>query len=138
MTLISKPIKKDKNKIHISSLNNSQLLEFLNYIDVKQSNGIKGTINKDQIIHKFEEIINNYNICDKQELGHINFYLRKNVCVKLYKSFSFLFKKYKINENKIKQFCIYIEKKARIVDFEMGTQYKEYIIKILKKLSMYS
>jgi len=143
LNLICKEIKnknKDINKIYITHLNNAQIYDFLNYIDVKENNYLKGKINKDQIIQKFEEIITNFNIYDndKEEFLNKKIYLRKNVCVKLYKAFRFLFKKYKINERKIKYFCKYIENKARIIDCEMGIQYKEYILSILKKLSFYN
>lgn len=145
LTLICKEIKndnKDINTISISLLNNDQLYDFLNYVDDKENNYLKTDINKENIIQIFEEIIskykNNFNESKNKDEYYIkNICLRKNVCLKLYKVFRFLFKKYKINGKKIKKFCKYIENKARMTDCEMGIKYKEYILNILKKLSTY-
>ena len=124
-----------RNKIYISQLNNAKLFDFINFIEQKENKFLKMKISKEKVIQKIEEIINRNN---NNELEVQNNYLRKNACVKLFKAFSFLFKKYKLKDSKIKQFCKYIENKARRIDYEMGILYKEYIINILKNLTVYS
>ena len=124
-----------RNKIYISQLNNAKLFDFINFIEQKENKFLKMKISKEKVIQKIEEIINRNN---NNELEVQNNYLRKNACVKLFKAFSFLFKKYKLKDSKIKQFCKYIENKARRIDYEMGFLYKESIINILKNLTVYS
>lgn len=140
LSLLSKEIKnenKETNRIHISRLNNTKIYDFLSFLEEKENKCLKNKINRQQVIQKIEEIINNNNN-NYNEIDTKNYYLRKSACIKLYKAFSFLFKKYKIKDNKIKKFCRFIENKARRIDYEMGTLYKEYIIHILKNLEVYS
>ena len=75
---------------------------------------------------------------DNREINIKNDYLRKNACLKLYKAFTFIFKKYNIKDIKIKQLCRIIESKGRQIDNNMGSTYKEYIINILKNLTDYN
>ena len=136
---------KQKNKIYIKSMNNIKIYNFLNSINENENSdnyiNMKKKINKEQVIQKFEEIINEscFNEDNEDcELNVMNYYLRKNVCCKLYKAFSFMFKKYKIKEKKIKKLCKYIEYKAREKDYNMGNEYKQYIINFLKNISAYN
>lgn len=59
----------------------------------------------------------------------------KNVCLKLYKAFHFGLKKLKLDDNEIKDICLYIEKQGRIIDNSMTNKYKEFIENVLKKIS---
>ena len=139
LSLLSKEAKnenKDTNRILISKLSNTKIYDFLSFLEEKENKCLKNKINRQQVIQKIEEIINNNN--NYNEIDTKNDYLRKSACIKLYKAFSFLFKKYKIKDNTIKKFCRFIENKARRIDYEMGTLYKEYIIHILKNLEVYS
>ena len=138
---------KEKEKIIIKPMNNIKIYDFLNSINEKENNNlymnmnIKVKVNKEQVAQKFEEIIDEVNYDEENEdseLNVMNYYLRKNACCKLYKAFSFLFKKYKIKETKIKKLCKYIEYKAREKDYNMGSEYKQYIINFLKNISEYS
>jgi len=127
----------NENKIYIKRMNNIKIYNFLNSIDEKDNYNLKIKISKKQVIQKFEEVIKD-EIDEYDKLNVINNYLRKNACLKLYKVFSFIFKKYKIKESKIKNFCKYIEYKARKKDYNMGTKYKQFIINFLKKIGTYN
>lgn len=144
LSLLSKEIKNentdinlDKNKIYISEISSSKIFNFLNFLEQKDNKIIIKNINKEDVIQKLNEIVNHNNIDDnKKDIK--NDFLRKSACVKLYKTFSFLLRKYNINEEEIKKLCRIIENKARIFDNEMGKFYKEYIINVLKNLAIYS
>ena len=60
---------------------------------------------------------------------------RKNVCLKLYKAFKFALKRLNMKDSDIRNICLYIEQKGRMLDNSMSDQYKKYIGNILKKLS---
>ena len=154
LTIICKELKNEclnydnKNKINIISMSNTEIYSFLKYISYNQNESkdiyIKEKNNKKYTIKKFNEIINIYqneyeciNTDDNADKIYIRkYYLRKMVCLKLYKAFSFLFRKYKIKDKKIKRFCKYIEYKARERDYEMGEEYKQYIINVLKRIGV--
>lgn len=139
LSLLSKELKlenKEINKIYISEINNSKIFHFLNFIEQKGNKIIKIKINKEQVIEKINDIINDNSNYEYNDLDIKKIYLRKNVCIKLYKTFSLLFKRYNIDDKDIKKFCRIIENKARIIDYGMGNLYKEYIINILKNLSI--
>ena len=144
LSLLSKEIKNentdinlDKNKIYISEISSSKIFHFLNFLEQKDNKIIIKNINKEDVIQKLNEIVNQNNKDDNKKDIKKDF-LRKSACVKLYKTFSFLFRKYNINEKQIKKLCRIIENKARIFDNEMGKLYKEYIINVLKNLAIYS
>ena len=127
-------IKEKIKKKYISRMNDLKIYSFLNYIKQKRNNYLKEKINKVVIIKTIEEIISdegNSNI----ELDVKKHILRKNACLNLYKAFNFIFKKYSIEDIKIKQLCRIIEKRGRKIDNSMGSHYKEYIIKILNSLT---
>ena len=65
-----------------------------------------------------------------------NRYLRKMVCLKLYKALHFALKNYSLDEEQIKHICLYIEIQGRISDISMGPKYKEFIETILKRISV--
>ena len=65
-----------------------------------------------------------------------NRYLRKMVCLKLYKALHFALKNYSLDEEQIKHICLYIEIQGRISDISMGQKYKEFIETILKRISV--
>jgi hypothetical protein len=134
----------NENRINITHMNNISLYNFLNsFDDYEKENVLKRRINREHIIRKFEEIANLYedeeNEYNAYEFGGRvkNNFLRKMACVKLYKAFKFLFKKYNIKKQSIRKFCKFIEDKARKVDYDMGLKYKEYIINVLKSISIH-
>jgi hypothetical protein len=137
----------NENRINIIHMNNISLYNFLNSFedDYEKENMLKRRINREHIIRKFEKIVNDYDDEDEENEynafecgGRIkNNFLRKMACVKLYKAFKFLFKKYNIKKEYIRKFCKFIEDKARKEDYDMGLKYKEYIINVLKSISIH-
>ncbi len=88
--------------------------------------------NKEKIelkINELENIIKNSNAEIK------NSYLRKNVCLKLYKALNYGLKNYNLKEKDIKTICLYIENQGRIIDNSMTDKYKEFIDNIFKNIS---
>jgi hypothetical protein len=135
----------NENRINITHMNNISLYNFLNSFDdvYEKESVLKRRINREHIIRKFEEIANLYEDEENEYnayeyVGRVkNNFLRKMACVKLYKAFKFLFKKYNIKKQSIRKFCKFIEDKARKVDYDMGLKYKEYIINVLKSISIH-
>jgi hypothetical protein len=135
----------NENRINIIHMNNISLYNFLNSFedDYEKENMLKRRINREHIIRKFEEIANLYedeeNEYNAYEFGGRvkNNFLRKMACVKLYKAFKFLFKNYNIKKQSIRKFCKFIEDKARKTDYDMGFKYKEYIINVLRSISIH-
>jgi hypothetical protein len=137
----------DENRINITHMNNNSLYKFLNSLedDYEKGNVLKGRINREHIIRKFEKIVNDYDDEDEENEynafecgGRIkNNFLRKMACVKLYKAFKFLFKNYNIKKQSIRKFCKFIEDRARKTDYDMGLKYKEYIINVLRSISIH-
>ena len=137
----------NENRINITHMSNTSLYNFLNSLgdDYEKEKFLKGRINREHIVKKFEEIINEYDD-DDEENEYYNYeyggrvknnFLRKMACVKLYKAFKFLFKNYNIKKQSIRKFCKFIEDKARKTDYDMGLKYKEYIINVLKSISIH-
>ena len=84
---------------------------------------------RSKITQMENDIENNKNIEIK------NRYLRKMVCLKLYKALHFALKNFALDEEQIKHICLYIEIQGRILDMSMGQKYKEFIETILKGIS---
>ena len=85
---------------------------------------------KNKISKSENEIENNKNIEIK------NKYLRKMVCLKLYKALHFALKNFDLDEDQIKHICLYIEIQGRLLDMSMGIKYKEFIENVLKRISV--
>lgn len=65
-------------------------------------------------------------------------YLRKRVCCKLYCVFHILFNNINyVSDDDIKNLCVALEAKAREIDKDMSSQYKNYIANIFKKIKTY-
>ena len=65
-------------------------------------------------------------------------YLRKRVCCKLYCVFHILFNNINyVSDDDIKNLCVALEAKAREIDKDMSSQYKNYIGNIFKKIKTY-
>ena len=65
-------------------------------------------------------------------------YLRKRVCCKLYCVFHILFTNINyVSDDDIKNLCVALEAKAREIDKDMSSQYKNYIGNIFKKIKTY-
>lgn len=137
-------IEEKKKKYKICLLNNNDLLYLLNinnnYTNKNNENEINSNINNKQIndldkeniklkINELENEIKSINIEIK------NKYLRKMVCLKLFKALNYGLKNYNLKENDIKSLCLYIEIQARIIDNSMTNKYKEFIENIIKNIS---
>ena len=119
----------NKHKLNIGLLKYTDLF---NILDINITNNEISGISKEKVILKIKEIENEIK-GGKDEVK--NEYLRKNVCLKLYKAFSFALKNFGLQECEIKNICLFIEKKGRIIDNSMNDKYKEFIEDILKKIS---
>ena len=109
---------KNENEINFEKIN-------IKNID---KNAIREKI-KNKIIKLGNEIENNKNVEIK------NKYLRKMVCLKLYKALHFALKNFDLDEDQIKHICLYIEIQGRLLDMTMGIKYKEFIENVLKRIS---
>ena len=138
-------VEENKQKLNICLVNYPELIKILN---IKNDNKNENEINLENInninnidkniigeklknkISKLEnEIENNKNIEIK------NKYLRKMVCLKLYKALHFALKNFDLDEDQIKHICLYIEIQGRLLDISMGIKYKEFIENVLKRIS---
>ena len=132
-------VEENKKKLKINILTNSDLL---NLLDISNENKVglnNDNYNNDEelktekIKFKINEIENNI-----KNYGNIdvkNNYLRRMVCLKLYKALNFALKNLNLKENEIKNICLYIEAQGRAIDNSMTSKYKEFIENIFKKIS---
>ena len=119
----------NKQKLNIGLLKYNDLF---NLLDITGTNNEICEVDKEKVILKIKEIENEMK-GDKDDIK--NECLRKNVCLKLYKAFSFALKNFDFKESDIKHLCLYIEKKGRIIDNTMNDKYKEFIEGVLKRIS---
>ncbi len=121
----SKPTQNEqkKQKINIGSLQYNDLYDLL---DIKE----KDT----ELLYMINEM-KNKEMGEKVKDEVKKESLRKNVCLKLYKAFKFSLKHLNLKDNDIRNICLIIEKKGRMLDNSMDAKYKKYIENILKKLS---
>ena len=138
-------VEENKQKLNICLVNYPELIKILNIkndnkneneINLENINGINnidkniiGEKLKNKISKLENEIENNKNIEIK------NKYLRKMVCLKLYKALHFALKNFDLDEDQIKHICLYIEIQGRLLDMSMGIKYKEFIENVLKRIS---
>ena len=122
-------------KYNLCLIKYTDLLNLLN-INKKNKNNKNKEINtfdkkvfQSKINELKSEIDNNKNLIIK------NNYLRKMVCLKLYKALHFALKNFDLDEDQIKHICLYIEIQGRLLDMTMGIKYKEFIENILKRIS---
>ena len=138
-------IEEKKKKYKICLLNNNDLLYLLNINNndtgnKNDENRKNFNINKNELIdldkEKIHLKINDLkNKIKSKNLEIKNKYLRKMVCLKLFKALNFGLKNYNFKENDIRIICLYIETQARIIDNSMTSKYKEFIENIIKKIS---
>ena len=133
-------IDEKKKKYKICLLNNNNLLYLLNINNNDTANKDDNSIDKKELndldkekiqlkINELENRIKSINLEIK------NKYLRKMVCLKLFKALNFGLKNYNLKENDIKIICLYIETQARIVDNSITNKYKDFIENIIKNIS---
>ena len=140
----SSQLEENKQKLNICLVNYPKLITLL---DIKKDSKTENEINlekiniknidknaireriKNKIIKLGNEIENNKNVEIK------NKYLRKMVCLKLYKALHFALKNFDLDEDQIKHICLYIEIQGRLLDMTMGIKYKEFIENVLKRIS---
>lgn len=114
-------------------MEDSSLINILDYIkqnekDIKlcDDENFVNCIKNMCIVENYEEM--NTNV-QKGEL-------RKIVLLKLFKAFNVIFKKFKLTKEQIQNLCLNIEYIGRIMDCSMSSQYKLFILNLLKKISM--
>ena len=124
----------DKNLFYLLNIKSN------NYENKNDENEKNNIINKNELnvldkekikikINELENKIKNINIKIK------NKYLRKMVCLKLFKMLNFGLKNFNLKDNEIKIICVYIETQARMADNSMTNKYKEFIENIIKNIS---
>ena len=135
-------VEENKQKLYICLVKYPELLKILDIkneinkkdedkeINISNDNDYDEEKLKIKISQMEDEIESNKNI------GIKNRYLRKMVCLKLYKALNFALKNFELKEKQIKHICLYIEIQGRILDMSMGIKYKEFIEAILKKISV--
>ena len=137
-------IDEKKKKYKICLLNINDLLYLLNinnndYGNKSDENEKNININNNEINNldkeKIKLKINEIKSKIKCNIEIKNNYLRKMVCLKLFKALNFGLKNFNLKENDIKIICLYIETQARIVDNSMTRKYKEFIENIIKNIS---
>ena len=112
-------IDKDYKKLNdenIFDMNKKELIDF----------------DKEKIEIKIKEL---ENLIKKSNVEIKNRFLRKIVCLKLYKALNFGLKNFNLKESDIKIICLYIENQGRIIDNSMTDKYKEFIGNIFKNIS---
>ena len=134
-------VEENKQKLNICLVKFPELIKLLdvkngtnenNDLDINNNNENDNCDEKlrNKIIQMENDIENNKNIEIK------NRYLRKMVCLKLYKALHFALKNFALDEEQIKHICLYMEIQGRILDMSMGQKYKEFIETILKRISV--
>ena len=123
--------KKKKYKICLLNINNLLYLLNINNNNIIDKNELND-LDKEKIRLKINELENRIKSIN---LEIKNKYLRKMVCLKLFKALNFGLKNYNLKENDIKIICLYIETQARIVDNSMTNKYKDFIENIIKNIS---
>ena len=140
-------LEEKKNKYKICLLSNNDLLHLLNI----NNNNLENKNDENKKNANFNINKNELNDLDKEKIKlkindlenkiksinikTINLYLRKMVCLKLFKALNFGLKNFNLKENEIKIICLYIEAQARIFDNSMTNKYKEFIENIFKYIS---
>ena len=123
--------KKKKYKICLLNINNLLYLLNINNNNIIDKNELND-LDKEKIRLKINELENRIKSIN---LEIKNKYLRKMVCLKLFKALNFGLKNYNLKENDIKIICLYIETQARIVDNSMTNKFKDFIENIIKNIS---
>ena len=131
----------NKQKLNICLVKFPELIKLL---DVKngtnENNDLDINNNNDENDNCYEKLRNKItqmenDIQNNKNIEIKNRYLRKMVCLKLYKALHFALKNFALDEEQIKHICLYIEIQGRILDMSMGQKYKEFIETILKRIS---
>ena len=123
---------KQKPKLIIGLINYSRLNNLLNINNHNVNNDELSEMKKEIIYQRIKEIEEEIK---EGETEVKNYFLRKSVCLKLYKALHFAFKNLELKESEIKNICLYIEQQGRAIDSSMKEKYKEYIENIFKKIS---
>ena len=119
--------KNNNQKYKLKPLNNENICKILNSVNL-------GNFSNDNLYDEVKLLSKNYITNNNKNIKSP--YLRKRICMKLYKIFSEIMKSLNLKDNDIKNICIAIEKKGRDLDNEMSDNYKNYInefFKIIKK-----
>ena len=121
--------KNNNQKYKLKPLNNDNICKILNSINL-------GNFSHENLYNEIK-LLTNCSIKNNNNNNNIKSpYLRKRICLKLYKIFSVLLKSINLKDKEIKNICIAIEKKGREIDNDMSDNYKNYInefFKIIKK-----
>ena len=122
-----------KKKLTFVPMDKSSLSNVITYINQNENKELK---NKDEhFIKDIEKLcqVDNY---EEMNSDVKKYELRKNVLMKLFKAFNIIFKKYKLSKKQIQNWCLNVEYIGRVIDSSMSTQYKLFILNLLKKISM--
>ena len=131
-------IEENKPKMNICILRYSDLLNLLN---INKINNNENIINCQEIEENDKNLLKirinelENEIKSKANIETKKSYLRRMVCLKLYKALHFALKNFTLEENEIRHICLYLEIQGRIRDSDMGDKYKEFIENIFKKIS---
>jgi len=138
-------VEENKQKLYICLIKYPQLIKLLDIkndkkqenednVNIEKANGkINKNLEEENLKKKISQMENEIE-CNKN-IKIKNGYLRKMVCLKLYKALHFALKNFELDENQIKHICLYIEIQGRILDESMGIKYKEFIETVLKRIS---
>ena len=136
-------VEENKQKLNICLVKLPELIKLLNVkngINENNDLDINNNINNEndnydeKLRNKITQMENDIETNKNIEIK--NRYLRKMVCLKLYKALHFALKNFALDEKQIKHICLYIEIQGRILDMSMGQKYKEFIETILKGISV--
>ena len=136
-------VEENKQKLYICLVKYPELIKLLDFKNYKnKENGneinleeinVNNDKDREQLKNKISQIENE--IENNKNIEIKNRYLRKMVCLKLYKALHFALKDFELEDEQIKHICLYIEIQGRILDVSMGIKYKEFIETILKRIS---
>ena len=126
---IDKISNNDNNDNTNSDNNNKDTENSTNIINKKEIN----ELDKEALKLKINEL---NNVLKNTNVDIRNKYLRRMVCIKLYKALKFSLKFFNLKKSDLKIVCLYIELQGRIIDNTMKNRYKEFIGNIFKNISI--
>ena len=122
-----------KKKLIFVPMDKSSLSLAIKYINQNENKEIK---NEDEYFIKNIEKLCQVENYEEMHSDIKKYELRKIVLLKLFKAFNIIFKKYKLSKKQIQNWCLNVEYIGRIIDSSMSSEYKLFILNLLKQLSM--
>ena len=127
------PNEEIKKKLIFVPMDKSSLSLAIKYINQNENKEIK---NEDEYFIKNIEKLCQVENYEEMHSDIKKYELRKIVLLKLFKAFNIIFKKYKLSKKQIQNWCLNVEYIGRIIDSSMSSEYKLFILNLLKQLSM--